>query len=146
MTEEIEVVLTGPAKIRDAVKRPGDKVRVTDAEREQLRAAGVLAEDQAGLIENADVAAVVDWQARALSAEAQLKLLEARVIELQGGPLPVAEDQNDPPPQGTEDSLEPVQAGDQAEVQPVEEGGAPIEEDPAAEQTPAKAGRGKAKG
>ncbi|QXH25132.1 hypothetical protein RCWATERBOI_41 [Rhodobacter phage RcWaterboi] len=151
MTDEIEVVLTGPAKIRDTVKRPGDKVRVTDAEREQLRAAGVLAEDQAGLIENADVAAdlnavIVDWQARALSAEAQLKLLEARVIELQGGPLPVAEDQNDPPPQGTEDSLEPVQAGDQAEAQPVEEDGAPIEEDPAAEQTPPKAGRGKAKG
>ncbi|TQD37469.1 hypothetical protein ACTTAK_06500 [Rhodobacter capsulatus] len=151
MTDEIEVVLTGPAKIRDAVKRPGDKVRVTDAEREQLRAAGVLAEDAAALIENADVAAdlnavIVDWQARALSAEAQLKLLEARVIELQGGPLPVAEDQNAPPPQGTEDSLEPVQTGEQAEVQPAGEDGAPIEEDPAAEQTPPKAGRGKAKG
>lgn len=45
MKDEVEVVLAGPAKIRDAVKRPGDKVRVTDAEREQLRAAGVLAED-----------------------------------------------------------------------------------------------------
>ncbi|TKD17953.1 hypothetical protein FBT96_12480 [Rhodobacter capsulatus] len=149
MTDEIEVVLTGPAKIRDTVKRPGDKVRVTDAEREQLRAAGVLAEDAAALIENADAdlnAAVVDWQARALSAEAQLKLLEARVIELQGGPLPVAEDQDAPPLSGTEDSLEPVQAGDQAEAQPAGEDGALIEEDPAAEQTPAKAGRGKAKG
>ena len=141
MKDEVEVVLAGPAKIRDAVKRPGDKVRVTDAEREQLRAAGVLAEDAAGLN-----AAVIDWQARALSAEAQLKLLEARVIELQGGPLPVAEEPNTPPPQSTEDSLEPVPAGDQAEVQPVEEGGATIEEDPAAEQAPPKAGRGKAKG
>ncbi|ADE84739.1 hypothetical protein [Rhodobacter capsulatus] len=162
MEDKIEVVLIGPAKIRDAVKRPGDKVRVTDAEREQLRAAGVLAEDAAGLIENADVAAdlnavIVDWQARALSAEAQLKLLEARVIELQGGPLPVAEDADgtwpienesapvapvDPntrPVSGTEDSLEPVQAEEQAEVQPVEE-------DPEAAKTTPKAGRGKAKG
>lgn len=151
MKDEVEVVLAGPAKIRDAVKRPGDKVRVTDAEREQLRAAGVLAEDKAALIENADVAAdlnalVVDWQARALSAEAQLKVLEARVIELQGGPLPVAEDQNDPPLSGTEDSLDPVQAGDQAEVQPADEGGTPVEEDPEAAKTTPKAGRGKAKG
>lgn len=144
MEDEIEVVLTGPAKIRDAVKRPGDKVRVTDAEREQLHAAGVLAPDAAALIENADVAAdlsavIVDWQARALSAEAQLKVLEARVIELQGGPLPVAEDPNTRPVSGTEDSLEPVQADEQAEVQPVEE-------DPEAAKTTPKAGRGKAKG
>lgn len=151
MKDEVEVVLAGPAKIRDAVKRPGDKVRVTDAEREQLRAAGVLAEDEAALIENADVAAdlnalVVDWQARALSAEAQLKVLEARVIELQGGPLPVAEDQNDPPLSGTEDSLDPVQAGDQAEVQHADDGAVPVEGDPEAAKSTPKAGRSKAKG
>lgn len=158
MEDKIKVVLTGPAKIGDAFNKAGDVVLVTNVELSQLHAADVLAKDDEGPVVVADLsAAIVDWQARALSAEAQLKLLEARVIELQGGPLPVAEDADgtwpiedesapvapvDPntrPVSGTEDSLEPVEAEEQAEVQPVEDG-------PEAAKTTPKAGRGKAKG
>ncbi|MBZ4022192.1 hypothetical protein CKO11_06945 [Rhodobacter sp. TJ_12] len=45
MADETEVVLTGPAKLRGAFKKPGETITVTPTERAQLLAAGVIAPD-----------------------------------------------------------------------------------------------------
>lgn len=167
MSGNFFVKLVSPAKIGTTVYRPGETVRVTDAELEQLRDFSVPAEDEAALIANADTdleqgAASVDWQARALTAEAQLKLLEDRVLELQfsvaelssaTAEMRLLEDERaavmiqdqDAPQISADDSIETAGGDDQVEEHP--DGGAlPAEVDPEAAKTTPKAGRGKAKG